>query len=174
MLFAQDTDFRSFVGLWQRLQRFLWWKSMYLRFGKKLKGTALRIIFKPLQCRLHFKECWINSKKPFMRMIFLFHSLFWCIHPDFLGHDAHYYPSHALTASTRPLMIISKVSSQNPAWVANQPIGRRDGNTQTREQDSEHEQAPDIKIEEPGRVNVSANTSAILLNDDYQRMYLQR
>ena len=69
-----------------------------------------------------------------------------------------------------------KSLSQNPAWVANlayRTTGRQyqePENKDSEHKDSESVQAHDIKIEEPGRVNVSANTSAILLNDDYQNV----
>ena len=69
-----------------------------------------------------------------------------------------------------------KSLSQNPAWVANlayRTTGRQyqePDNKDSENRDSESVQAHDIKIEEPGRVNVSANTSAILLNDDYQNV----
>lgn len=109
---------------------------------------------------------------------------------DDFSYFIRYFGVFTLIFSTMTLIIIQvmrsslyttvddnlKSLSQNPAWVANlayRTTGRQyqePENKDSENRDSESVQAHDIKIEEPGRVNVSANTSAILLNDDYQNV----
>lgn len=65
-----------------------------------------------------------------------------------------------------------KSLSQSPASVASLAY-RTTGQQEQDPKNLEHDQAPDIKIEETGRANVSANTFAILLDDNYHNLTAQ-
>ncbi len=121
------------------------------------------------QCRLHFKRMLNKLKKPFYADDFSYFIRYF-LRFSLPGHDVTIIQVMR-SSLTRPLMIISKAISfnKNPASGQLQDDAGRQY-PEPENKDSEHEQAPDIKIEEPGQVSNVVPIPLILWNDDYQNV----